>query len=292
MDKTTILLYGRSRSGKSSQVAELAEYVFLKTGKRTRVYNADRGGTDPMRPHIELGIIEVIEQDTTDPWIFLDKAVRGFVRDEKGKWVAGKNDEVGLFAFESMTAFADALMTSLAEKSAQGVNVGGAGNVSFTVTGDGESIKVGGNNMAHFGICQTRIQNEVWQSQRLAAPYVLWTASASKDDDTTSSSKVIGPQVVGKALTSEVPRWFQLSFRIEAVPSQDGKPEKHILYLGNSLDRSAGNAISLGNTRVPLDSPELPTSLEPASLRKALELIEQGHIKAAEAVKKRLNLNG
>ena len=288
---TTILLYGRTRAGKSSQIGEMSEYAAKVTGgKKTRLYTADRGGTGPIKPYIDLGLIEVVEQRDTDPWIFLNKAVRGFVRDDKGKWVPGKNDDIGLFAFESMTAFADALMTSLAEKSAQGTSVGGAANVSFIVNGDGESLKIGGNNMAHYNIVQTRITDEVWQSQRLPAPYIMWTASLSKDDDATSSGKVLGPQVVGKALTSEVPRWFNLCFRIDAIPAQQGKPERHVLYLGNSVDITAGNAVSLGNTRVPMDAPDLPTSIEPASLKKALELIEGGHTQALDSIRKRLNI--
>ena len=289
MSKKTILLYGRTRAGKTAQIGELAEYVLKTTGKKTRLYTADRGGVDTIKPHIDLGIIDVVEQGDSDPWIFLNKAVRGYVRDDKGKWVPG-DPNVGMFAFESMTAFADALMTSLAEKAASGTNIGGSGNVSFTVSGDGESIKIGGSNMAHYNIVQTRITEEVWSSQKLQAPYIIWTASVSKDEDATSSGKVLGPQVVGRALTSEVPRWFGLCFRIDAIPAQQGKPERHVLYLGNSVDVSAGGAVGLGNTRAPKDAPELPSTIEPASIVKALDLIEGGYSKAVEEIKKRLNV--
>lgn len=289
---TTILLYGRTRAGKSTQIGELAEYVYKTEKKKTRVYTADKGGTDPIKPYIDLGIIEVVEQGNTDPWIFLNKSVRGMVRDGQGKWVAGANADVGFFAFESMTAFADALMASLADKAAQGMSIGGAANVSFTVQGDGESLKVGGANMAHYSITQSRITDEVWTSQKLDATYVLWTASASRDEDLTAGGKVIGPAIVGKALTAEIPRWFNLSFRIDALPSQGAKPERHILYLGNSVDQAAGNAVSLGNTRTAKDAPDLPASIEPASIVKAIELIQGGYSSAVESIKKRLALSG
>lgn len=288
--RKTILLYGRTRAGKSTQIGELAEYVFKTTGKMTRLYTADRGGVDPIRPYVDLDIIEVVEQGESDPWIFLNKVVRGFVRGEKGNWVPGVNDKIGLFAFESMTAFADSLMTSLAAKSALGTSIGGAANVSFTVQGDGETLKIGGSNMAHYSIVQTRITEEVWQSQTLNAPYILWTASVSKDDDLTASGKVLGPAVVGKALTHEVPRWFNLSFRIDAIPAQMGKPERHILYLGNHVDMAAGNAVGLGNTRTPLDSTPLPATIEPASIVQALNLIDQSHGQALEVIKRRMKV--
>ena len=182
-------------------------------------------------------------------------------------------------------------MTFIAEKAAMGTNIGGSANISFSVSGDGESLKVGGSNMAHYNVVQTRITEEVWASQRLNADYILWTASLSKDDDSTSGSKVLGPQVVGKALTVEVPRWFGLTFRIDCLPAQQNKPERHILHLGNSVDTNAGNAVGLGNTRVPKDSIPLPTSLEPASLVEAIKLIDTAHTQAFEVIKKRMGMS-
>lgn len=290
--KRTILLYGRTRAGKTTQIGELAESHYIKTGKKTRLYTCDRGGADAIRPYVELGIIEVIYQDDTSPWIFLNKAVRGMVRDSAGKWVvdAAKNAEVDIYAFESMTAFADALMNDLALKAAENVNVGGGANINFNVAGDGETLKISGNNMSHYNVVQSRITEEVWQSQKLNAEYIIWTASVSKDDDATSTSKVLGPEVVGKKLTAEVPRWFQLSFRIDCTPASKvpPKPESHILFLGNSVDQSAGNAVSLGNTRTPLDAKELPAQIEPASLTKAIILIDEAEADAKNKIKARL----
>lgn len=289
MSKRTILLYGRTRAGKSTQIGELAERIFKETGKPTLLYTADKGGVDPLTPYIKLGVIRVVAQEDTDPWIFLNKATHGQVRDASRKWVPNP-DLVGMYAFESMTAFADALMTSLASKAAQGVNLGGSANVSFTINEQGESLKVGGSNMAHYNIVQTRITEEAWASFQLDAPYILWTASASKDDDLNASGKVLGPQIVGKALTAEVPRWFNYSFRIDCIPAQMGKPERHVLYLGNSVDSTAGGAVSLGNTRTPKDSKELPSSIEPASITKALDLIDTAQGEALDAVSKRLGI--
>jgi hypothetical protein len=288
-NKRTVLLYGRTNSGKTAQIGELAEYVKKTEKKNTRLYTADKGGTDTIRPYIDLGIIEPVEMGITDPWIFLNKAVRGYVRDSSGKWVPGKNDNIGLFAFESLRAIAEALMTNMAQKAAQNINIGGGANISFTVTGDGESLKISGSNMAMFGIAQNRITEEVWESQKLSAPFILWTSSVSKDEDTTAAGKILGPDVIGKALTAEVPRWFNLVFRIDVLPAQAGKPERHVLYLGNHVDVGAGNAAGLGNTRLPLDAPPPPQNvIEPASIVKALQMIEGGHSVAIEKIKQRL----
>ena len=285
--KRTILMYGRSRSGKSTLIGELAESLYKETGKPTLVYSIDKGGVGPLYPYIELGIVEVISQDDSEPWIFLNNACKGKVRKE-GKWVTGTPESYAMIAFESMTGFADALMADLAVKSANGVNIGGSGNINFVVQGDGETLKVGGSNMGHYNVVQTRILDELWKSQKLNVPYIVWTASASRDDDQTAGGKVIGPAVVGKALTAEIPRHFDLTFRLDCLPAAAGKPEQHILYLGNSVDVAAGNAVGLGNTRVPLGA-ELPTSINPASLVKALKAIEQAETKVMEDIKKRLS---
>lgn len=287
--KRTILMYGRSRAGKTAQIAELAEHVKVTTGKRSLVYSIDRGGIGPMIPMIELGVIDLIEQNDTDPWIFMNKVSNGYIRDaNNGKWVKADLTSFGMVAIESMTGFSDAFMNDLATKSANGVNIGGAANVGFTVSGDGEAIKIGGNNMGHYNVVQNRILDEVWRSQRLPVDFLVWTASASRDDDPNSSGKVIGPAIAGKAMTAEMLRHFDLTFRLDCTPAGSGKGEAHRMYLGNSIDLAAGNAISLGNTRVPMGAKDLPPFIEPASIVKALEMIGAAESEAKAIVSKRL----
>jgi hypothetical protein len=288
--KRTILLYGRTNSGKTYQIGEMALWVMETLGMKTRLYTADRGGTDTIAPQIDEGIIELVEMGESDPWIFLDKATRGCVRDAKtGKWVAGDNTNIGIFAFESLRGLAECLMNSMAQKAAQNVNIGGGANISFTVQGDGETLKISGSNMAHFGVAQAQITEKVWQSQKLNAPYILWTSSVSKDEDPNASGKILGPDVIGKALTGEVPRWFNLTFRIDALPGQAGQPERHILYLGNNADINAGNAVGLGNVRLPAGAPKLErTVIEPASIVQALQMIDKAQGAAREALRERL----
>lgn len=289
--KRTILLYARSRGGKTTLGAELAEEVMATTGKRTLVYSIDKGGVGPMIPYIELGIIDLVAQEETDPWVFLRMASNGMVRNSLKKWVPADLSQYGLIIFESMTGFGDALMNSLAEKAAQGINIGGAANINFKMTGDDQTVAIGGNNQAHYGICQTRVLDEVWKSQKLDVPFIMWTASASKEDDMNAGGKVLGPQVVGKALTAEMLRHFDLTFRLDCAPAQNGKPETHTLFFGNSIDMASGNAVSLGNTRTPLDASPLPAKLEPASLVKAMKMIDEASSKAKDVIQARMKLS-
>jgi hypothetical protein len=288
-DKKTILLYGRTNAGKTAQIGALAEHVKKTLGKRTRLYTADKGGVKTIQPYAKLGIIEPVTIDGTDPWMFLNKAAKGMVRDAAGKWVAGDLSDIGLIAYEGFRSFAEELLMWLADKSAEGVNIGGGSNVAFSVTSDGETLKVGGSNQSHYKVVQDRMTSEIWRSQRLDVPYILWTSSVSKDDGTISAGKILGPDVIGKALAEETPRWFTYTYRIDVLPAQQGKPERHILYLGTTVDTGAGNATGLGNMRMPLDAPKLEANtIEPANIVTALELSEGGIDKAADVISKRM----
>lgn len=283
-------MYGRTNSGKTAQIGELAEHVMKTEGKKTRLYTADRGGLDTIAPYIEEGIIEPYEIGDHNPWHFLHHACSGHIKDTTGKWVQGDNSGIGMFAFESLRSFAEALMEDMKNQAAAGVNIGGGSNISFQVKEGTDALKVSGSNMAHFGVAQSRMTEEVWKSQKLNASYIVWTSSVSKDDDTMASGKVLGPDVVGKALTGEVPRWFNYTFRIDVVPAQMGQPEKHILYMGNHIDVGAGGAAGLGNIRMPLGTKLEKNTIEPASVVKALEIIEAARRSAREDIRKRLSV--
>lgn len=264
---------------------------FLESGKITRLYTADKGGILSIAPHVEAGLIQVVEIGDTDPWIFLNAACGGKIRTKDNKWAldSAANAKVGCYGFESMRSFAEALKGNMAEMAGRGTNIGGGSNINFAVQGDGETLKVSGSNMAHYGVAQDRMTSEIWRSLKLPANRIVWTSSVSKDEDINAGGKVIGPDVIGKALTTEVPRWFDYTFRIDTIPANGVTPEKHVLYLGNHVDLGAGGAQALGNIRMPLDADKLTqTSIEPASIKKAFELIAQGQNSALNKLKQRL----
>ena len=129
MSATTVLLYGRSNSGKSTQIGVMAEHVYKTTGKKTRLYTADKGGIDPILPYVNLDIIEAVEMGDTSPFIFLNKAANGYIRSGEGKWVKddAANEKVGCYAFESMRGIAEALMAEMAKNGSQNPLRKGAG---------------------------------------------------------------------------------------------------------------------------------------------------------------------
>ncbi len=292
MASLTILLYGSTGAGKTAQIGELAEYYFKTKKQRTRIYAADKGGWEVIRPHVELGIIEIIPI-FGDVFVWLDHAVKGDKLDSNNKWIPGLEQDIALRAYEGFTSISDSLMLWMSQASSKGVNIGGGGSFSFTA-GDNapgsEKIKIGSNNMAHYSVAQQQVFEKSVQSQNLPN-VVLWTAGDRRGEDDANGG-VVGPQAAGKALTGELPRCFQYTFRIvsEVTPNQDAK---HVLYSDSHVEmQSKGMAKALSNGRVPLagGSVKIPTKQDPANLAAILQLIEQRQVAAKDDLRKRLGL--
>src|SRR3990172_128194 len=80
--KRNILLYGAGGSGKSTLAAQAAQFTWESAGKKTRVVNADGGGTESaFQALIDLGRAEVWNVDTWDGssiFAVLDLASKGW----------------------------------------------------------------------------------------------------------------------------------------------------------------------------------------------------------------------
>lgn len=289
-DNLTILLFGPTGSGKTAQLGEVAEWKYVNEKKYTRIYTADRGGWETIRPYVELGIIKIVPL-FGEPWAFIDHAIKGDKLNDKGEWVPGKDPEIGIYAFEGMTSFCDSVMSWMAEASGKGVNIGGGGSFNFKVKDGKDTISIGSNNMAHYGVAQQQIYEKSVQSQMLPGT-VIWTAGDKRGEDDAAGG-VIGPQTAGKAQSPEVARWFKYTFRL-AQDVQPGMPVKHLMYLDRHIEM-AGKTLAQGiaNSRVPMaggDEVKIPDVIEPASLVTVLELLKQRQVAAKDAIRIRLGL--
>lgn len=292
LDNLTIMLFGTTGSGKTAQIGELAEWYFATQKKKTRLYTADRGGWITIQPYVELGIIEVVPL-FDDPWLWVNHAVKGD-KVVDGKWVPGVDPHIAMYAFEGMTSIADAVMSWMAQASGRGVNIGGQGAMNFKVsqgTGkDLESITIGTNNMAHYGVAQQQVYEKATESQYLPGT-IFWTAGDKRTEDDANGG-VVGPQVAGKAMTAEVPRWFKYTLRI-ATEAMAGTAVKHVLHLEDHIEMNARMARAMSNSRTPLagaDVAPMPSIIEPASIVKFLELTQKRQTSATDAIKRRLGL--
>lgn len=289
-DNLTILLFGHTGAGKTALIGELAEHIYLTQKQRTRLYTADRGGWETIKPYVTLGIIELVPM-FGNPLIWINHAVKGDKWDgQTQKWLPGVDPSIGLYAYEGMTSFCDSMMQWAREEASKGVSIGGQGGLNFTAKEGTETLKVGSNNMAHYQVVQSQVFEQSTLSQHLPGT-VLWTAGDSRGEDDVAGG-VVGPQLAGKAKTGEVPRWFKYTFQVttEVMPGSD---PKHVLYTDSHIEMNAKGAKAIANARVPLAGAaavKVPLKIEPASLVKALETLNKRNDAATDEIAKRLGI--
>jgi hypothetical protein len=298
----SILLYGDTGDGKTTLIGEYAEDKFKRTGLITRVYTADPGGWRGLIPYVKLGIIEIVNlANMPQPWEWISEVIKGKLPVSVGSavnWVLdpAANARVGVYAFEGGTAFGDVLMQDMSRKNAEG-QVVGPQPPNFRVT-EGK-VKWAGTSPSQFGSAQTVLTIAVQESFKLSGD-VIWTCMARRAGDADTTAPILGPQFVGKALTSDAPRWFVYTFRVTTIPGNEVMKTKteHRLYIEDHAEVTTGvgadgkpamNAQkSLGNSRMPLDGDEITPFVAPASVVKAINLIDQGGSTALEKIRARV----
>ena len=263
----SLLLYGDTGHGKSTLIAQLAVHL-AQQGKRTAIFLADKGSHKPFKLLVKQGVVDLYHP-RGNAWVWVHHALRGEVKDEKGTYHSVVKDDIGLVVHEGLTAYAELLMSSLASMSANGTNVGGEGAWNVTIREDKDSLKLGTSNRAHYGMVQLQIREGI-HAEKPPVPHIF-TAGVRRGES-GQNTPVLGPLVVGEALTSQLPRWMDYTFRCAMTGG------KYHLHLSPHADPQLGpRTVVLSNSRLPLQggSVAVPASVEPASLVKALQILQR-----------------
>lgn len=313
LEPTTILTYGITGSGKDYGIAQLAKDVFFASGGKvvdgqavgglkTRLYQFDSGDSNATVPLQKLGIIELIDcRNIPHAFIAAKSAAMGKVPKlkgtqnakgwEQGTWVEDTRDDIGLFAFNGLTAISEADFSDLRDRDAAGENVGGNGSMSF-VTGNAQdgwgTEKIGSSNIAHYNVWGTNMKDLTTMWGRLAVrrnALVLVTAS-----EVSSKSGVRGPQSQGDKTIDRTPGLFNFTFHLTREYDKTAKVHKYKLWLDQHSDMSTGNMTALANPRWPEGFPleKRISVIEPADLPKALRYVQDATRIAIENVAKGL----
>lgn len=282
------LLVGDTGAGKTAQLGLLLEYVYLTTGQTAVIFSMDKGGTLPLRPYEKLGLARIIRYDPTiPPWIWITHAIRGEEKVE-GEWrTATRVKGVGLAAYEGLTSFTDRYMRDLARHSAANPKeaVGGESAWTYEVKDGTEKLAMASNTRSHYGLAQMRIAEEIENAD--PGVFSIWTALLARSSDDLGGGGVLGPLTTGKAQTAVLPRLFDLTMRIDAVPTETGA--RHVLYLETHRDKAA-RAKVIANARLPLagGSAVVDTVIDPANIVKALLQMEKRGLSAEEEIAERI----
>lgn len=240
------------------------------------MHTADAGGYGSINHLIKLGIVEIDELGQNDnPWEWINKAA------------SSSSKEFGLEGFDSGTSIGEQLLLAAAKSPEQ---IGQQRTQTFRVTpSKSDSLKVNLNNEAHYGLVQSFMLDTIWTSTWLTrkGADIVWTFAVHRGEE-QDRTPILGPKLVGKALTAAIPKWFKYTFRIASIPVEGTEPT-HRLYLQEYPELS-GLGHGFGNSRFAMGGGELPPFIEPASIVKALEMIEEGEQRALEAAKTELGL--
>lgn len=279
----SVLLYGDTGHGKSTLIAELATHLRVTTGKKTAVFLADKGSAKPYRLLQKHGVVDVYTP-TGNAWLWVNHALQGEVRTDAAKatYSSVATDDVGLIVHEGLTAYAEILMSELAAMSAQGQDVGGGGAWNVVIREDKDVLKLGTSNRAHYGVVQLQIREGVL-AKHPPVPHI-YTAGVRRGES-AQNTPVLGPLVIGEALTSQLPRWVDYTFRCALTNG------KYMLHLAPHTDQQLGpRTVVLSNPRLPKAgaSVVVPPHIEPANLVKALTLIQARETAADDELARKL----
>jgi energy-coupling factor transporter ATP-binding protein EcfA2 len=281
----TIALIGDSGSGKTTQAGEYAKYVFKTRQERTLYYGVDAGGYDAIEHLCELGIVTPITfTSKDDPWIWSEAAVSGQHLSDI--------ENPGVVVYDSGSSLGELLLNSCGKMAAQGQEIGGRKAPGFRIkTPSGEQIRFGSNSDSHYFVVQNHMRDMINRSTWLMERGldVIWTFALDRGER-PDQTPILGPLVVGHALTKSVARWFKYTFPLMTITVPGGEP-RHLMHIQEQPD-AVGLSTIVSNARYPIDAPTpLPPTIEPASISQAIELIERGKEEAKLAVQQELGLS-
>jgi hypothetical protein len=120
--------------------------------------------------------------------------------------------DVGVLAFEGLTAFGQNLLMKLAE-------VNPDGGRSITDSSVTEQVRISAPGLQHYGDAQNRLARCVSNNRMVPVPIIIWTALESRGED--EGKPVFGPKGPGKALATQSLQWYTDVLHLDMVPKVD-----------------------------------------------------------------------
>jgi hypothetical protein len=249
----TLLLYGRTKVGKTSNLKMLAKWFYDKYHLKIRMIHSDGGGYRPFIDSDNLigkGIVEVFDNTNRE------FALQDIHRLKDGCWVDSKGElnrdpnitnkaylqkqlekaEVGAYFVEGTGSLSDVLLTHFSDKLTD--EKSRIGFEAPWIYQEGE-YAMAGLQPGHFGIVQRELHKIIVKGfGQLPVKLVVFTGKNQLGLEVTSKTKktgekyatatgeaLYGPEGPGVALTAKIPSWFENCLYMEAVKfkTKEGK---------------------------------------------------------------------
>lgn len=238
MRKMSIMAYGPSGVGKTTQFRYLAKYVKEKFGLRSRFICTDGGSLwECVQDMIEDGDVDALlvpANPQYNPYAVMRKLGRGdwpegsivnmptptkVGNETKWKsntvwkpWGEEESKTIGLIGTDSLTGYSSAYMWDAAVKNIRRGSESGGG------VRDEEGEQYGSNTQSHYGDAQNEVKNYINSIVALPCPFSYFTALEDGGTENTTGVKrpVYGPQIAGSAATGELPKLVTNCFHLVA----------------------------------------------------------------------------
>lgn len=242
------LIYGETQSGKTTLIGLIARAHYQRTGKITRLIICDEGGPSAIQSEITDGIIEVVDM------VGDDQPRSNLMWLAKGAWpspVTGAIDQksklpenVGIVVLDSLTSAAALVMNNFIQS---GTKI----SQDVVAAAEEQGLKFGVAAPSHYGAVHGFILQLITQMSSLPVDKVIFTALESKAEDIIDKQTILGPAIVGKALTGVIPSRMNRILHLEIVPSADRKTRQYRIYFMPHVDQTIGR-VWPANLRLPL----------------------------------------
>lgn len=235
VEKTSMLFYGKSGVGKSTQAKYIATHIYEKYGKKTRYIALDTGSLwKPVESLIAKGIVEPLLVPTApefNPMATMRKIRRGefpkggvIQASEKvgdryrnpniwEPWTDKQTNEIGAYFVDSISEYGNALMY---DSRAKNLRAGGDPTSQPRVE-DGEQS--GTNTQSHYGDAQGEVCAGMTSFFMLPIHVAAFTAleDMGTDDDSGISKPALGPMLPGKKAITKIPARVLNNFHLTSA---------------------------------------------------------------------------
>jgi hypothetical protein len=217
----SILIYGDSGEGKTTQGYFLAKYINQTYGLKGRVIGSNASDSAPFEQSglIDKGIVDVFDISNREMALAdMRKLSEGYwPRDTKNGGKGAKDyfqkndkcittktewDSIGFYIIEGVTGISSLLLNHIRN---QDEGVGFKHSYHYTE----EGYNISGLQEGHYGLVQQELYKIIVQGFAcLPIKFIIWTALVGKGEEKRTKSTVYGPQGAGSANTYIIPSWF------------------------------------------------------------------------------------